>query len=96
MDHAATSKPSQIQSVTQFSVSTRTIQHRLQQSGMFTRRPLLHLPFSGNNRHFPRLWCDEQWTWTMVWNDHVTEESASVCNITLVGFEFGDTKVKGY
>ncbi|GFV89260.1 hypothetical protein TNCV_285931 [Trichonephila clavipes] len=32
------------------SLSTRTIQRRLQQSGMSTRRPLLRLPLTGNQQ----------------------------------------------
>ncbi|GFU85980.1 hypothetical protein TNCV_3069821 [Trichonephila clavipes] len=49
-DHAATSRTlaQQIQSVTHFSVSTRTIRRRLQQSGMPESRPLLRSTLIGS------------------------------------------------
>ncbi|GFV56076.1 hypothetical protein TNCV_2266621 [Trichonephila clavipes] len=56
MDRAATSRTiaQQIQSVTHYSVSARTIRGRLQQSGMSTKRPLLCLPLTGNHMHLRR------------------------------------------
>ncbi|GFW40075.1 transposable element Tcb1 transposase [Trichonephila clavipes] len=46
------------------SASARTIQHRLQQSGISARRPLLRLPLPGNHRRLRRQWCDERRIWT--------------------------------
>ncbi|GFV91882.1 transposable element Tc1 transposase [Trichonephila clavipes] len=50
MDHAATARitAQQIQSVTHHSVSSRTIRHRLQQSEMSARQPLVYLSLTGN------------------------------------------------
>ncbi|GFT97433.1 transposable element Tcb1 transposase [Trichonephila clavipes] len=81
MDHAATSRTiaQQIQSVTHHSVSTRTVRHRLQQSGMAARRPLLCLPLTGNRRRLRYQWCDEQWTWIMEWNDIVFIDEFRFC-----------------
>ncbi|GFT49617.1 transposable element Tcb1 transposase [Trichonephila clavipes] len=64
MDHAAPSRTiaQQIQSVTQHSVSSRTIRHCLQQSGISAKRPLLRLPLTGNHRCLHRQWCDDRWT----------------------------------
>ncbi|GFY32975.1 hypothetical protein TNCV_2877241 [Trichonephila clavipes] len=78
------------------SVSARTIQLRLLQSGISARRPLFRLPFPGNHMRSPRQWGDGQWIWTREWNGIVlTDESISACNIMMVGFEFGDTVVIG-
>ncbi|GFV13026.1 transposable element Tcb1 transposase [Trichonephila clavipes] len=41
-------------------VSARTIRHRLQQSGLSARRPLLGLPLTQNHRRLRRQWCDER------------------------------------
>ncbi|GFW34579.1 transposable element Tcb1 transposase [Trichonephila clavipes] len=49
-----------IESVTHHSVSARTIRHRLQQSGMSARRPLLCLLLTQNLRCLCRQWCDER------------------------------------
>ncbi|GFS67857.1 transposable element Tc1 transposase [Trichonephila clavipes] len=46
-----------IESVTHHSVSARIIRHRLQQSGLSARRPLLGLPL------VHRQWCDERRMW---------------------------------
>ncbi|GFV34109.1 transposable element Tcb1 transposase [Trichonephila clavipes] len=43
-----------IESVTHHSVSARTIQRRLQQSGLSARRPLLGLPLTQNHRRLRR------------------------------------------
>ncbi|GFV06404.1 transposable element Tcb1 transposase [Trichonephila clavipes] len=41
-------------SITQHSMSARTIRRRLQQSGLSARRPLLDLPFTQNHRRLRR------------------------------------------
>ncbi|GFW87897.1 hypothetical protein TNCV_1360011 [Trichonephila clavipes] len=60
LDRATTRRPiaQQIQSVTHYSVSTRTIRHRLQLSRMSARCPLCHLPLIGNHWHLSRQWRD--------------------------------------
>ncbi|GFW77171.1 HTH_Tnp_Tc3_2 domain-containing protein [Trichonephila clavipes] len=59
-DHPVTSRTvaQHIESVTHHSVSASTIRHRLQQSGLSARRPLLNLPLSQNHRHLQYQWCD--------------------------------------
>ncbi|GFW94289.1 transposable element Tcb1 transposase [Trichonephila clavipes] len=52
-----------IESVTHHSVSARTIRHRLQQSGLSARRPLLGLPLTQNHRRLRRQLCDERRMW---------------------------------
>ncbi|GFX88385.1 transposable element Tcb1 transposase [Trichonephila clavipes] len=47
-------------SVTHHSVSARTIRRRLQQSGVYARRPLLGLPWTQNHSHLRRQWCGEK------------------------------------
>ncbi|GFV82820.1 transposable element Tcb1 transposase [Trichonephila clavipes] len=85
-----------IESVTQHSVSARTIRHRLQQSGLSTRRPLLGLPLTQNHRCLLRQWCDERKMWLAEWNEVVfTDESRICCHTTMVGFESGDTVERG-
>ncbi|GFW89389.1 transposable element Tcb1 transposase [Trichonephila clavipes] len=49
-----------IESVTHHSVSSCTIRRRLQQSGLFARRPLLDLPLTQNHRRLRRQWYDER------------------------------------
>ncbi|GFW13006.1 transposable element Tcb1 transposase [Trichonephila clavipes] len=51
--HSVTSRiiAQHIASATHHSVSARTIRHRLQQSGLSARRPLLGLPLTQNHRH---------------------------------------------
>ncbi|GFX04251.1 transposable element Tcb1 transposase [Trichonephila clavipes] len=49
-----------IESVTHHSVFARTIQRRLQQSGLPARRTLLGLPLTQNHRRFHHQWCDER------------------------------------
>ncbi|GFU22509.1 transposable element Tcb1 transposase [Trichonephila clavipes] len=55
-NHSVTSRTiaQHIESVTHHSVSARTIRHRLQQSGLSARRPLLGLPLTQNHRHLRR------------------------------------------
>ncbi|GFX28355.1 transposable element Tcb1 transposase [Trichonephila clavipes] len=111
MDRAATSRTiaQQIQSVTHHSMSARTIRRRLQQSRIFQRRLLLRLPLTGNHRHLRHYWCDERQTETTEWKNVFVDivftdikwtlclltNPASACNITMVGFEFGHTVVRG-
>ncbi|GFY21276.1 transposable element Tcb1 transposase [Trichonephila clavipes] len=77
-----------IESVTQHSVSARTIRRRLQHSGLSARRPLLGLPLKQNHRRSRCQWCDERRMWVAEWKEVVlTEESRiCVCNTTMVGF----------
>ncbi|GFX74719.1 transposable element Tc1 transposase [Trichonephila clavipes] len=57
-------------------VSARTIQCRLQQSGLTARRPLLGLPLTQNHRCLRRQWCKERRMWAAEWNEVVfTDES---------------------
>ncbi|GFW00293.1 transposable element Tcb1 transposase [Trichonephila clavipes] len=49
-----------IESVTHHSVSACTIRRRLQQSGLYARRPLLGLPLTQNHRRLRHQWCDER------------------------------------
>ncbi|GFT87150.1 transposable element Tcb1 transposase [Trichonephila clavipes] len=78
------------------SLSARTIRRRLQQSSLSARRPLLGLPMTRNHRRHRRQWCDERRMWAAEWNEVVfTDESASVCNTTMVRFESGDTVERG-
>ncbi|GFW56376.1 transposable element Tcb1 transposase [Trichonephila clavipes] len=61
------------------SVSTRTIRRRLQQSGMSSRYPLLHLPLTGNHMRLRHQCCDEQRTWATEWNDVVFTDESHFC-----------------
>ncbi|GFW97940.1 uncharacterized protein TNCV_2599791 [Trichonephila clavipes] len=92
-DRSATSRTEaqHIESVTHHSASARTIRRRLQQSGLSARRSLLGLPLKQNHRRFHRQWCDERRVWVAGWNGVVMTSHASVCNITMVRFESGDT-----
>ncbi|UYV67816.1 hypothetical protein LAZ67_5002125 [Cordylochernes scorpioides] len=68
-----------IQSVTQHSVSVRTIRRRLQQSGLSARRPLLRLPLTQNHRRLRRQWCDERRMRTAEWNEIVFTDESRFC-----------------
>ncbi|GFV15562.1 transposable element Tcb1 transposase [Trichonephila clavipes] len=59
-DHSVTSRTitQHIVSVTHHSVSARTIRHRLQQSGLSARCPLLGLPLTQNHRRLRLQLCD--------------------------------------
>ncbi|GFU74113.1 hypothetical protein TNCV_1642371 [Trichonephila clavipes] len=96
MNRAATSRaiPQKIQSVTHHSVFVPSIRCRLQQSGMPARHLLFRLPLTGNHRRLSHQWCDERWTWTT--ELCLLRNPASACNITMIGFEFGDTMVRGF
>ncbi|GFV95964.1 transposable element Tcb1 transposase [Trichonephila clavipes] len=87
-DRRGRSHPSQCPT----SLSTSTIQRRLQQSGLSARRPLLGLPLIQDHRRFRRQWCDERRMW---WQNgmklSLLTSHASVCITTMVGFESGDT-----
>ncbi|GFX71007.1 hypothetical protein TNCV_2706101 [Trichonephila clavipes] len=84
-----------IQSVTHHSVSARTIRHRLQLSGMSARCPLLRLTLTGNNRCLRYQWCDGVHGQRNGTKLCLLANPAAACNITMVGFEFGDTVVRG-
>ncbi|GFV13131.1 transposable element Tcb1 transposase [Trichonephila clavipes] len=60
-------------------LSARTIRHRLQQSGMSARRPLLGLPLTQNHRRFRRQWCDERRMWVAEWNEVVFTDESRIC-----------------
>ncbi|GFS96680.1 transposable element Tcb1 transposase [Trichonephila clavipes] len=60
-----------IESVTHYSVSARTIRHRLQQSGLSARRPLFGLPLTQNHRRLQRQLCDERRMRMAKWNEVV-------------------------
>ncbi|GFV28470.1 transposable element Tcb1 transposase [Trichonephila clavipes] len=68
-----------IESVAHHSVSVRTIRHRLQQSGLSARRPLLGIPFLQNHRRLRRQWCDERRMWMAEWNEVVFTEESRIC-----------------
>ncbi|KFM57949.1 Transposable element Tcb1 transposase, partial [Stegodyphus mimosarum] len=69
----------QIQSVTHHPVSARTIRRRLQQSGLFARRPLLRLPLTQNHRRLRHQWCDERRMWTAAWNEIIFTDESRFC-----------------
>ncbi|GFU60211.1 transposable element Tcb1 transposase [Trichonephila clavipes] len=77
-----------IESVTHHSVSASTIRRRLQQSGLSARRPLLALPLTQNHR---RGAMKEGCGWQNGMKLSLLTNHASVCSITMVGFESGDT-----
>ncbi|GFY25663.1 transposable element Tcb1 transposase [Trichonephila clavipes] len=68
-----------IESVTHHSVSARTIRHRLQQSGLSARRPLLGLPLTQNHKRLHRKWCDERRMWVAEWNEVVFTDESRIC-----------------
>ncbi|GFV05576.1 transposable element Tcb1 transposase [Trichonephila clavipes] len=68
-----------IETVTHHSVSTRTVRHRLQQSGLSSRRPLLGLPLMQNHRRLRRQWCDERRMWATEWNEIVFTDESRIC-----------------
>ncbi|GFU95191.1 transposable element Tcb1 transposase [Trichonephila clavipes] len=87
MPHAATSRTivQQIMSVAYRSVSTLTLRHRLQQSGMYTRHPLRHLSLTSNHRHLRSQWCDKRWTWATKWSNIVFTDKFRFCTQKLDG-----------
>ncbi|GFV06537.1 transposable element Tc1 transposase [Trichonephila clavipes] len=73
MDRSVTSRTAaqHIQSVKHHSLSARTIRLRLQQNGLYTRRPLLGLPLTQNHRRLHRQWCAERRMWAAERNEIV-------------------------
>ncbi|GFU26897.1 transposable element Tcb1 transposase [Trichonephila clavipes] len=80
MDRSVTSRTTtqQIESVTHFSLSARTIRRRLQQSSLTARRPLLGLSLTHNHRRLPQ-WCDERSMWVAEWNKVVFTDESRIC-----------------
>ncbi|GFX89242.1 transposable element Tcb1 transposase [Trichonephila clavipes] len=68
-----------IESVTHHSVSARTIQRRLQQSGLSARRPLLGLPLTQNHKRLRRQWCESRRMWVAEWNEVVFTDESRIC-----------------
>ncbi|GFV85819.1 transposable element Tcb1 transposase [Trichonephila clavipes] len=68
-----------IESVTNHSVSARTIRSRLQQSGLSARRPLLGLSLTQNHKRLCRQWCDERRMWVAEWNEVVFTDASHIC-----------------
>ncbi|GFU48904.1 transposable element Tcb1 transposase [Trichonephila clavipes] len=62
------------------SPSARTIRHRLQQSGLSARRPLLSLPLTQNHRRLRRQWCDERRMWVSEWIEVVFTDESCICH----------------
>ncbi|GFT26861.1 transposable element Tcb1 transposase [Trichonephila clavipes] len=60
-------------------VTARTIRRRLQQSGLYARRPLPGLPLTQNHRRLRRKWCDERRMWAAEWNEVVFTEESRIC-----------------
>ncbi|GFT13207.1 transposable element Tcb1 transposase [Trichonephila clavipes] len=71
--------PQHIQSVTYHSVSARTIRHRLPQSGLSARRPLLGLPLTQNPRRLRRQWCNERRMWVAELNEVALTDESRIC-----------------
>ncbi|GFV47458.1 transposable element Tcb1 transposase [Trichonephila clavipes] len=71
-DHSVTSRivAQHIESVTHYSMSSRTIRRRSQHCGL-SASPLLCLPLTQNNRRLHRQWCDERRMWAVEWNEIV-------------------------
>ncbi|GFW91461.1 transposable element Tcb2 transposase [Trichonephila clavipes] len=80
-DHSITSRTiaQHIESVMDHSVSARTIRHRLQQSGLSARRPLLGLSLTQNHIRLRRQWCDERRMWVVEWNEVVFTDESGIC-----------------
>ncbi|GFV44820.1 transposable element Tcb1 transposase [Trichonephila clavipes] len=66
-------------SVTQHSMSARTLRCHLQQSGLSARRPLLGLPLTQNHRRLRRQWCNERRMWAAEWNEVVFTDESCIC-----------------
>ncbi|GFX68424.1 transposable element Tcb1 transposase [Trichonephila clavipes] len=80
-DHSVTSRAitQHIEPVTHHSVSASTIQCRLQQSGLFARRPLLGLPLTQSHKCFRSQWCNERRMWAAEWNEVVFTGESRIC-----------------
>ncbi|GFY23908.1 hypothetical protein TNCV_3537021 [Trichonephila clavipes] len=100
MDRVATllTKAQQINCVTHYLVASRNIRHRLEQSGMSARRPLLRLlDHTGLETTDVCAANLEMNGGHGVWNGMtlcILTNPASACNIKMVRFEFGDTVVR--
>ncbi|GFX31903.1 transposable element Tc3 transposase [Trichonephila clavipes] len=46
---------------------------------MSTRRPLLRLPLTENDRYLRHQWCHERQTWTTEWNGIVFTDESRFC-----------------
>ncbi|GFV36280.1 transposable element Tcb1 transposase [Trichonephila clavipes] len=68
-----------IESVTHHSVSARTFRHRLKQSGLSARRPMLGLPLTQNHGRLPHQWCDDRRMWVAEWNEVVFTGELRIC-----------------
>ncbi|GFW49730.1 transposable element Tcb1 transposase [Trichonephila clavipes] len=68
-----------IESVRHHSVSARTIRHRLKQSSLSARRPLLGLPLTQNHRRLRRQWCDERRMWVTEGIEVVFTDESRIC-----------------
>ncbi|GFX54238.1 HTH_38 domain-containing protein [Trichonephila clavipes] len=97
-DHSVTSRTvaQHIESVMHHSVSACTICRRLPQSGLSARRPLLGLPLTQTTDVSATIGamkegCGRQNGVKL----SLPTSHASVCNTTMVGFEFGDTVERG-
>ncbi|GFX71679.1 HTH_38 domain-containing protein [Trichonephila clavipes] len=80
----------------QIVLSARTIERRLQQSGLSARRPLLGLPLTQNHRVSTtngamKEGCGRQNGIKL----SLLTSHTSICNTTMVGFESGDTVERG-
>ncbi|GFS63892.1 transposable element Tcb1 transposase [Trichonephila clavipes] len=86
-----------IESVMHHSVSARTIQCHLQQSGLCARRPLLGLPLTRRTTDVSTAngTMKEGYGWQNGMKLSLLTNHASVCNATIVGFESGDTVERG-
>ncbi|GFY14210.1 transposable element Tcb1 transposase [Trichonephila clavipes] len=60
-------------------MSTPTIQRRLQQSGLYARRPLFGLPLTQKYRSLFRQWYDERRMWAAEWNEVVFTDESRIC-----------------
>ncbi|GFV00123.1 transposable element Tcb1 transposase [Trichonephila clavipes] len=81
MDRSVTSRTvaQHIESVTHHSVFARTIRHRLQQSGLSARRPLIGLPLTQNRRRLHHQWCDERRMWAAEWDEVFFTDESRIC-----------------
>ncbi|GFT00542.1 transposable element Tcb1 transposase [Trichonephila clavipes] len=68
-----------IEFVTHHSVSARTIRRRLQQSGVYARRPLLGLPLTQNHSRLRRQLCEEIRMWVAEWNEVFFTNESRIC-----------------
>lgn len=80
MDRGSSSRTiAQILFAAHYSVSARNIRRRLQQIGMSSRSPMLHLTLTENHRRQRRQWWEEWWTWTTEQNVFVLTDESRFC-----------------